>query len=255
MGLTQRIPCQNNQVQRRVPYPATYGLIALLSLTFLIQWFSGNFTLFEWMMLGSGELGQKPWSLITYPFIQGGPFFWFLIQLLWLYSIGTFVERDLGVTRMLLVWAISTVIGGLMFVLGHALSSSGGILAGALIPISTLTVLWAARYPQMETRIWGILPVKAMWIGWIAAGVILFDLGKPPVVGVTCLVPLALAWAFAAGKLPLAYGSAPLRKKKLGPRGRVYKEEYYDDVKRREVDRKERERLRKLFEDSLGEDK
>ncbi len=247
--------CQNIHVPRRVPYPATYGLIALLSLTFVIQWFSQNFTMFEWMMLGTAELGKKPWSLVTYPFVQGGSFIWFLIQLLWLYSIGTFVERDLGVARMAIIWGIASLLGGLMFVLGHALSSSGGILAGALIPISTLTVLWASRYPTMETRMWGVLPVKAMWIGWIAAGVVLFDLGKPPAVGVVCLIPLVLAWAFASGRLPITYGAGPLVKKKLGPRGRVYKEEYYDDVKRREKDREERERLRKLFEDSLGEDK
>ena len=70
--------------------------------------------------------------------------------------------------------------------------------------------------------------------------------------------PLALAYFYAANKLPfLQYGSTPSGIRGENPAGtrRVYKKEYYDEVKRREKDRAEKERLRKLFEQSAFDDK
>jgi hypothetical protein len=106
--------------------------------------------------------------------------------------------------------------------------------------------------------LFGFLPLTGYWLGWatVIMDLLLYGAGAP-VVGVLACVHLGGAALFASDRLPyLPYGSGdyrPGRKVKVNEkeavgRGQVrYDQTYFDEVKRREKEREEQERLKKLF--------
>lgn len=207
----------------------------------------------EILPLRTGEVARQPWTVLTYPFFQASEFVWFVILLLWLYSIGGGVERELGSRRYTIFWIASSLTGALLFMLGVSVAGMAGMLFGALLPISAVTTVWCARNPTSEVRMFCVLPITGQILGWVTAGVVLFDMGRiHPIVGVFCAANCALAYLFARGKIPaIPFKSPPA---KAGPRGKFYSEEYYSDAARRAKEREEKERLRKLLEGDSGSD-
>jgi hypothetical protein len=131
-----------------------------------------------------------------------------------------------------------------------------------------LTVAWCFRNAGQSVNLYGILPIRAPWIAAITAASLLFSYGAVnPLLGLLAVAPLFVAMLFAQNKLPIAFGAgrssggfgfggATSKKKVHATRAQAqYDEAYYDDVLRREQERDERERLRKLFESSLKDDK
>jgi hypothetical protein len=82
----------------------------------------------------------------------------------------------------------------------------------------------------------------------------IFMLGsRSPVIGVVATLPLGLWWLFGNDKIPFAQVAAERSSTRLTDRpvmrgAQVYDQKYYDDVKDREIEREEKERLRRLFE-------
>lgn len=208
----------------------------------------------EYFALRTTEFAQRPWTFLTYPFLHSQPFFFFLLLMLWTFSMGSPLERELGTKRYLAFFGVATLLGAICFLIGIRLTNQHAQLDGMLLPVSCLSVAWATRNRSAVVQFMMIVPLAGQWIGWISAGVVLFDLGRySPLVGLVCLVPLVLSYLFAADKLPLvSWRGRP--KQKAGPRGKFYSDAYYDDVKKREQERDEKEKLRKLFEKSFGEE-
>ena len=235
--------------------PATTGLVALVAVSFLLSWMvRGPFP--QVLVFFPDQAPQHPWTLLTYPFaIDAGGFVNAAFSCLWLWSIGGSVERDLGSQRYVGFWLAASLLGSLAIWLGAMLARGNFAAFGGLIPISALTVVWGTRNASATVSLMFVLPVTGRWLAWISAAVVLFGVGAGnPMMGVLACIPLAAAYLFATDKIPgLSFrGGAP--KRKGTDRQPRQDSQYYDEVRRREKTREERERLRKLFESSVSED-
>jgi membrane associated rhomboid family serine protease len=242
--------------------PVTVALVILLIVGYVTSWLLQRDVFHDLQFaLVEGKLFTPVWSFVTYPFYSlgtGQDFIWFVISLLWLWSMGGSVERDLGKWRFLGLWVVATILGAISIWLGCAtLNIVVFILGGPLLPVSVITVVWGTRNASALVMLMLVLPITGRWLAWLTVGIVLFSIGSvKPALGVFALIPLALAYLFAANKigfLPFSGGGRRSYKHqdKL-PVGRDDK--YFDEVKKREKERAERERLRKLFETSLKDD-
>jgi len=196
----------------------------------------------------------RPWGVLTYPWamdLRGSSMglisLVFLIVLL--LQFGSTTEGEMGTGRFAAFWGAAALMYGL---LGAALHVA---VYGPWLPSSVLIVAWCARNPNATIMLYGILPLRGTWIaGLTALGVVVSYGAQNPPAAIAMLLPLGLAWLFAADRLPLGYragngGGGSRRQKFTVVRGaKEYDDGYFDDVKARELEREERERLRKLFE-------
>lgn len=243
---------------RRFGAPVTVGIVVALVAVSLASWLGLSEAVLT-LALNVGEF-SRPWAFLTYPFafsgLTGGMAVLFLIFLiLWMVFVGGTVERDLGSARFAAFWAVATLLGGILLTIGASIVGVRALEAGPSLPVAALTVAWGSRYPNQSIMLYGIVPVAGKWLAWLTAAVVLFGYGSShPVYGlfaVLTLVPVAL---FGMGRLPISY-TRPVAKT-VGPTRaqRERDEKFFDDVRKREKEREERERLRKLFEGSLKDD-
>ncbi|HLK14859.1 MAG TPA: hypothetical protein VKT78_08645 [Fimbriimonadaceae bacterium] len=242
---------------------ATYTLIALLGGCYILAWITRSPLFFDGLAF-NGDW-SRPWTVVTYPFAGfgfGGGLLGEVFLLLWLYWIGTDLERGVGTGRVFGLFVGASLIGaGSLYAAWQIFSHGAGLghptLAGSLIPIGALTVTWGVRNPHARILIWFVLPITGTWIAILDALLVFLVVGGGnPLVGAFALVPLAAAWALAANRLP-GPTSGPRGRRRSGAAKATERmdQTYYDDVRRREKDREERERLRKLFESSVDDDK
>lgn len=237
--------------------PVTVGLLAVLVGTFLIAWLGGGL---QWLAYTTEAGMGRPWTLVTYPFYSTGAgqgFLFFVILCLWLWGIGGDLERRVGAQRYLLIWFGATVVGALAVSLAAAIMGlSMVVLAGTLIPLGAVTVAWGVSNPSAMIQLMFVLPITGKWLAWLTYGIVVFGVGSDtgaPAAGLFAAIPLALAHVYVLGRLPgLDFQqSGKAQRIRNAPR---QDEGYFDDVKRREKERAERERLRKLFEGSIQDD-
>ena len=238
--------------------PVTVGLVVAMIAGFVAIWMKLAPQLFGALVFSTDEALAKPWTFFTYPYVvEVGGFLGLVFLCLWVWGIGGSVERDLGSTKYLLVWIIFTALCALGLWLGSAILGQSAFLDGGWSPVAALTVIWGTRNATAQVMLMFVLPITGRWMAWLAAGLLFFGT-NPPQLAPFAAAPLLLAYLYAANKISfLPYGtSAPIGRRGENAAGsrRVYKKEYYDEVKRREKDRAERERLRKLFEQSAFDD-
>ncbi|MCO5296081.1 MAG: rhomboid family intramembrane serine protease [Fimbriimonadaceae bacterium] len=239
--------------------PVTVALLAVLVASFLAAWLGGGM---QWLAYTTAEGMGRPWTLFTYPFYSTGAgqgFLLFVILCLWLWGIGGDLERRLGATRYLLIWFGATVVGALAVSLAAAIMSlQMVVLAGTLIPLGAVTVAWGVTNPSAMIQLMFVLPITGKWLAWLTYGIVVFGVGSDthaPAAGLFAAIPLVLAHFYVLGRLP----GISFQGSRTGPAQRIRNapkqdESYFDDVKRREKERAERERLRKLFEGSIQDD-
>jgi membrane associated rhomboid family serine protease len=232
----------------------TIVLCALTIIGSLITWASPTAVIDGFAY--SGLPFPKVWTLFTYPFVNLPSPFFLLLQILWLYFVGSIVERDHGSTKFLYLWLVISVVGAI------PMSFFKTPLLGMLVPDAMLVTLWATRYPNMIVRLFMCIPVAAKWIGVLSVATVFFiyaSTAELAVRGIMAILGCAVAFFYAKNLIPnlpygLRHGTAFIKPKPT--KAQVAREkEYYDDVFRREKEREERERLRKLFEDSIGDEK
>lgn len=241
---------------RRQAAPITLGVIASLTVSSLFFWIS-NLQGVEHVAFTKDWL-SRPWTLLSYPWaympLGGVGIIFFLMLVFWLLIVGGSVERDMGPGRYATLWIAGTVIPALLMWAGYQASRAPVILAGPLLPVSAITIAWATRNPTAPISHYGIIPLTAMWLAWIDVAIVFFSYGLgAPWMGVLACGGLAFAYLFAADKIPgLAYAKSAKYKPSRG--ARAQSNEYFDDVRRREKEREEQERLRRLFEGSVKDD-
>lgn len=237
--------------------PVTTGIVAAIVGVFVLAWAkiipAGAILS---MTFETSQAFAKPWAMLTYPFVTGafsGPI-GVLFLCLWLWGIGGSVERDLGPAKYLIVWCVISVLCALCVLLGSIILHVPGASTGAWTCVSAVTVIWGTRNPTATLMLMFILPITGKWLAWLSAALVFFQT-TPPELAPFAALPLLLAYSFAANKLPLAYSRHDVRFVKSAKKTERYDKKYYEEVRRREQDREERERLRKLFESSMEEDK
>lgn len=230
--------------------PVTLGLTATVVIGAILTLGSSQFMLSTFGF--NGSLFPKVWTMVTYPFVNSlGPLGLVFLPL-WLLSVGGTVERDHSTSRFAAIIAVLVLLSWLPFLILRQ------PLYGILVPNSALTAIWATRQPNACVMVFGLVPVKAKWIGWlgVASVLVTYGAGNLPL-GILALASCLLAYLYASNRLPIRYGYSQSLAGG-GKRSKAQREKedaYLSEVFLREQEREERERLRRLFEGSLEDDK
>lgn len=116
-----------------------------------------------------GFVGARPWTLVTYQFVHGNSMFWFFISMLVLWIMARPIEESWGSPRFLVFWLISTFGASLTAaVLARPLYGDVGFGTCLLFTFATL-------YPEVEFRLFFIIPVKVKYLAVIAAAFLVYS--------------------------------------------------------------------------------
>jgi len=203
---------------------------------------------------------SRPWTFFTFSFAvipnqnsAIGIFF----GCVWLWSIGGSVERELGLLKYIFVWFGFSALSAICVLVGSSVLHLGAVaLASPWIPLSMVTVMWGTRNPDAPLTFMFVLPITGKWLAWLSAALVFFATTPPSFPLAACAaVPCILAYFFAANKIAfMPFSKADLKYMGGAKKWERYDKSYYEEVQRREKDRDERERLRKLFEGSIQDD-
>jgi membrane associated rhomboid family serine protease len=116
-----------------------------------------------------GSIGARPWTLVTYQFVHGSSMFWFFISMLVLWIMARPIEEGWGSPRFLVFWLISTF--------GASLTSAalGQPLYGDVGFGTCLLFTFATLYPEVEFRLFFIIPVKVKYLAVIAGAFLVYS--------------------------------------------------------------------------------
>lgn len=250
----------SNQPQFGMPLPGkssmTVMMIVVFVAAFILGWLpSIGETLRLWLAFVPGKVW--PWTFFSYPLASvgdGGGFLFFLIGMLWFFWVGNAFEAAAGKVGLLLNFLAFGFLFALVDWLAFVADLGGAPLLGPFLPVAGLTVAWCGMAPNMTIRIWGIIPVTGTWLAVITAAFVILGYGQGlPLFGVILALPLLLAWFYGQGRLPVRIGQDVVGKQAEKKKDTREFDEFMSKVKNKEKDREERERLRKLFEDSLDD--
>jgi len=241
--------------------PCTVSLIASLVTSGLIFW-GTQLKGMERVLLSNSP--QTPiWTFFTYPwanwpFGDGLQLIFFACLMFWMFQVGGSVEREIGTPRFAALWFVSTAVAGIVMVIGANICHQQLALAAPYLPESAITIVWCVRNRTASVMMFGFVPLSGFLLGWatVVTDALLYGRSAPLLGGFACF-HLAIAALYAMNKLPfLPYGDGgyamarKATKKEATTRGQVqYDQSYFDEVKRRETERAEQERLRKLLGD------
>ena len=259
---------------RRSGAPVTLALIASFVGIFVISWLMKGTVAAPLAFLTDWS---QPWGIVTYAWASSGDgqgLFWFLLEMYWLWWVGSAAEVQLGTKKYIGFFLASIVLAGLFLYLGLMLVYPRGHIPNSDIPlavgggpglaIAALTVAWGVRNPRDHIMLMFVIPVPGLILAWLTVALTLFGYGSmygAPLVGLFAILHLGLVYLFATNRIPgVSFNKAPIATSSVRPNEAFLKKtekmdkSYYDDVKRREKEREERDRLRKLFEDSMKDD-
>lgn len=112
----------------------------------------------RWFVLSDNldTILYQPWTLISYGFLHFD-FFHILFNMLWLYWFGRFVLNLFSEKRLLTVYLLGALFGGLLFVLSYnffpVFKESRGFLIGASGAVTAIMIFIATYAPNTEIRI------------------------------------------------------------------------------------------------------
>lgn len=114
----------------------------------------------------------RPWTLATMALLHDRrDLFHLLFNVLALFSLGPWVERALGLRRFLVLFAICSLAGSVLFIGAQFVQGTPGVMAigasGAVIGILTA---FALMFPRAELRLFGLAPLQASNLIWLILG-------------------------------------------------------------------------------------
>jgi len=131
----------------------------------------------KWFTLPEGvsEFILQPWAFITYSFVHFS-FLHILFNMIWLYMFGRIILNLFSGKRLLTIYLLGAIIGGLFFVLSYnvfpVFENKRGFLLGASGAVTALMAFIATYSPNTQLRIF-MFNIK-LW--HIAVFLILADL-------------------------------------------------------------------------------
>lgn len=116
-----------------------------------------------------GFVSSRPWTLVTYQFIHGSSMFWFFISMLVLWIMAKPLEDSWGSPRFLVFWLVATF--------GASVTAAliGRPLFGDLGFSSCLLFTFATLFPEVEFRLFFIIPVKVKYLAIVAAAILVYS--------------------------------------------------------------------------------
>lgn len=238
---------------------ATIAIVAALVACFLgAFFFSGQDSNPFFELLAFTPDMSKPWTLLTYPFsLLISRVFWFAIACWVLFQFLSDLERTLGNWGAAAFFFAVTLLGGIGFLVGVQLFPHPAALLSLNLPLETIVFTWCLVRPATQIMLFAVIPVPTKVLMWlcVAAVVVEHGWGSPPV-GLFAALPILVAWLYATDRISfLKFGAVPnipgAKQEKKRDQGF---DRFMGDVKLREQERAEKERLRKLFESSLDDE-
>ncbi len=188
------------------------GLLVLMGIASIAGWMSRSVIL--WSALVSGTLVHlQLWRLATYALFEGQPIN-LVFALLMIYSFGPALVYDQGERRFLVNTVVVTLGAALVtLLLGAVLGVEVGYV-GIWPLVTSLTLIWALRYPEQQILLMFVLPVTGRMMALLTAGITaaltLYNFIKGGVVGLVDYAPLAsavaLGWILAGARIGLPRG-------------------------------------------------
>ena len=180
------------EVRRKPRCPATISLLVINALIWLLQCQAylshSRFPVNEYFALSVNGLRHGYiWQLLTFQFMHAVPKPWHLLLNSWaIFVFGRVVEITMGKRRMLELYFLSGVVGGLVQMLGVWLFpvffGDGGVV-GASAGVFGLVAAFAVLYPRQELilLLFFILPMrlKATTLLWLSVALGVFGLVLP----------------------------------------------------------------------------
>lgn len=233
--------------------PVTATLIAAFALAFLVAWFAqGN--LAQYFALTSDWPNKAPLAILVYPFASTGngrELLNWVFLCFWMYMVGGIVERDLGAKRYVVFLLFMTVLVGLAVFLGMELTHRESAVFGPWALATAVTVLWGSRYPTAIVRLMMIFPISGMWLAILSVALLAFPYG--PALSAFAAAPMVLPWLYATERIPFLPYKPQIVENPT--RGQVkVDDKYFTEVTKRELEREERARLKKLFDSEMSDD-
>jgi len=128
----------------------------------------------DWFGLPGGAFNflLKPWTIVTYMFMHQG-FFHILFNMLWLYWMGQILLEYLGKQKVVSIYFIGGIAGGLTYLVAYNLMTLGTEvtmgpgLIGASAGVMAVVIAVATLLPDYEVRLFllGRVPMKYLGIG------------------------------------------------------------------------------------------
>lgn len=124
--------------------------------SFIFKMSPGYFS--RWFSLSDdlNTLLLQPWTLISYGFLHFG-FFHILFNMIWLYWFGQFVLTLFTPKRLLTIYLLGALFGGVLFVLSYNLlpvfDQDRGYLIGASGAVTAIMIFIATYTPNTQFRI------------------------------------------------------------------------------------------------------
>jgi len=181
----------------RESWRLTEGLIFVHFAVFILSW--ANQAGLAALALFPGQVTSRPWTLVTYQFVHGSSMFWFFISMLVLWIMAKPLEESWGSPRFLVFWLVATFGASLTATaLGLPLAGDTGVGTSILLTFATL-------YPEVEFRLFFIIPVKVKYLAIVAAAWLAFvSLQLGLLAGVANVAGMSAGYLFflATRKLP-----------------------------------------------------
>jgi membrane associated rhomboid family serine protease len=116
-----------------------------------------------------GLVTARPWTLVTYQFVHGTSMFWFFVSMLVLWIMARPLEESWGSPRFLVFWLVATFGASLTAV------ALGRLLFGDIGFGTCLLFTFATLYPEIEFRLFFIIPVKVKYLAIVAAAILVYS--------------------------------------------------------------------------------
>ena len=151
---------------RREYWHLTEGLIFVHFAVFVLSY--ANPEGLRALALVPGGVTARPWTLVTYQFIHGQSMFWFFISMLVLWIMAKPLEDDWGSPRFLAFWLVATF--------GASVTATvlGRPLLGDMAVSGSLLFTFATLYPEVEFRLFFLIPVKVKYLAVFGAALLVF---------------------------------------------------------------------------------
>lgn len=130
---------------------------AVFLITVLVDQFNPRFVV-DWLAFIPARILTRPWGLVTYMFVHGG--FWhFFVNMLGLFFFGPPLEERWGSRAFLRYYLICGLGGALLSFVFVSYP-----IIGASAAVYGIMFAFAMNWPDAPIYIWGIFPVKAKWL-------------------------------------------------------------------------------------------
>ena len=183
-----------DRLERRFGRFAIKNLILFVAIgnaaVYLIDYmfrFGGGVTLSRLLELDPRLVFEgEVWRVLSFVFVPGSSSLLTLLQIYFIYFVGTFLQRSWSPFRLNVYYFI-----GIAAVVTVSLAT-GANAVGSMLNIS-LFLAFAAVAPEMRILLFFFIPVKVKWLGWVAWGFLAYQFLSAPTLGARLSVAALVA--------------------------------------------------------------